>query len=71
MRGEAKLRMLDFKTTWSEFQEPCQTAATQSKAELGIYNLKQILPSQSGSQVVLCISTPRMYLRIRYILVGI
>ena len=26
-RGEAEVRILDFKTTWSEFQKPCQTAA--------------------------------------------
>ena len=26
-QGEAKLRILDFKTTWSEFQRPSQTRA--------------------------------------------
>ena len=25
-RGEAEVRILDFKTTWSEFQKPYQTA---------------------------------------------
>ena len=30
-RGEAEVRILDFKTTWSEFQKPCQTAATEAK----------------------------------------
>ena len=25
-RGEAELRILDFKTTWSEFQKPSDTA---------------------------------------------
>ena len=35
MQGEAKLRILNFKTTSSEFQKPCQTAAMQDKAELG------------------------------------
>ena len=38
-RGEAELRILNFKTTWSEFQKPCQTAATQGEAELRVYNL--------------------------------
>ena len=33
-RGKAKLHILDFKTTWSEFQKPSQTAAEQSEAEL-------------------------------------
>ena len=40
-RGKAKVRILNFKTTWSEFQKPRQTAATQDKAELRIYNLKK------------------------------
>ena len=33
-QGEAELRILDFKTTWSEFQKPSQTAAEQGKDEL-------------------------------------
>ena len=41
MLGKAKLHILDFKTTWSEFQKPCQTAAMQGEAELCIYNLKK------------------------------
>ena len=32
-RGEAKLRTLDFKTIWSEFQKPSQTAAERGVAE--------------------------------------
>ena len=40
-RGEAKVRILDFKTTWSEFQKPYQTAAMRGEAELRIYNLKK------------------------------
>ena len=40
-RGEAEVRILNFKTTWSEFQKPCQIAAMQGKAELGTYNLKK------------------------------
>ena len=31
--GETELRILDLKTTWSEFQKPCQTAVT-AKIEL-------------------------------------
>ena len=30
--GEAEVRIIDFKTTWSEFQKPSQTAATQGEA---------------------------------------
>ena len=30
-RGEAEVRILDFKTTWSEFLMPCQTAPTEAK----------------------------------------
>ena len=33
-QGKAKVRILDFKTTWSEFQNPYQTAAVQGEAEL-------------------------------------
>ena len=39
-QGKAELRILDFKTTWSEFQKPSQTAAKRSKAEQHILNLK-------------------------------
>ena len=39
-RGKAKVRILDFKTTWSEFQKPSQTAAEQGEAELRILNFK-------------------------------
>merc|ERR1712223_1587631 len=40
-QGEAEVRILNFKTTWSEFQKPSQTAATRGEAELRIYNLKK------------------------------
>ena len=30
-RGEAKVRIIDFKTTWSEFQMPSQTAPAEAK----------------------------------------
>ena len=35
-RGEAEVRILDFKTTWSEFQKASQTATQRSEAELRI-----------------------------------
>ena len=41
-RGEAELRILDFKTTWSEFQKPSQTAAERGEAELRILDFKTI-----------------------------
>ena len=39
-RGEAELRILDFKTTWSEFKKPSQTAARRGEAELRILDFK-------------------------------
>ena len=39
-RGEAELRILNFKTTWSEFQKASQTAAMRGEAELRILNFK-------------------------------
>ena len=39
-RGEAELRILNFKTTWSEFQKASQTAAERGKAELRILDFK-------------------------------
>ena len=38
--GKAKIRILDFKTTWSEFQKPSQTAAERGKAKLRILDFK-------------------------------
>ena len=37
-QGEAKVRIINFKTTWSEFQKPYKTAAAQGEAELRILN---------------------------------
>ena len=37
-RGEAELRILNFKTTWSEFQNPSQITAVEGKAELHLHN---------------------------------
>ena len=39
-RGEAEVRILDFKNTWSEFQKPSQTVAKHGKAELRIFDFK-------------------------------
>ena len=39
-RGEAEVRILNFKTIWSEFQEPSQSAAKRGEAELRILNFK-------------------------------
>ena len=39
-RGEAKLRILDFKITWSEFQKASLTAAERGEAELRILDFK-------------------------------
>ena len=62
-RGKAKVRILYFATTWSEFQKPYLTAAARGEAELRIYDLKKTSPTQSRSQAVVCVSTPRMYPR--------
>ena len=40
MRGEAELRILDFKTTWSEFQKPSPTTAERGKAKLRILDFE-------------------------------
>ena len=40
VRRKAKVRILNFKTTWSEFQNPSQTATKRGKAELRILNFK-------------------------------
>ena len=39
-RGEAELRILDFKTTWSEFQKASLTAAERGEAELRMLDFK-------------------------------
>ena len=39
-RVEAEVRIFNFKTTWSEFQWPSQTATEQGKAEMRIINFK-------------------------------
>ena len=67
-RGEAEVRILDFKTTWSEFQKANQTATEQGNAER-ISNQNVCSPPQIRSQAVVCISTPRKYPRSGYFLV--
>ena len=52
-QGEVKPRILDYKTTWSEFQKPSQTAATQCKAKLHVYNLKKHHLSRVGPKQLL------------------
>ena len=39
-RGEAEVRILDFKTTWSEFQKSSETTVERGKAELRTLNFK-------------------------------
>ena len=39
-RGKAEVRILDFKTTWSEFQKASQTATERGEAELRILDFK-------------------------------
>ena len=39
-RGEAKVHILDFQTTWSEFQKESQTATKWGEAELKYSILK-------------------------------
>ena len=62
-QGEAKVRILDFKTTWSESQRVSQTAPEQGKAEQCIFDLKTTWsefqkPSQTAAvrgEALLCV----------------
>ena len=65
-RGEAEVRILDFKTTWSEFQIPSQNTLAEAKPK---YMFRVSSPPQSRSKAVVCVSTPRMYPRSGYFLV--
>ena len=40
IRGKAKVRIVDFKTTWSEFQKASQIATGQGEAKLRILDFK-------------------------------
>ena len=66
-QGEAEVRILDFKTTWSNFQMSSQTATTEAKLR---YMFRVSSPPQSWSKAVVCVSTPRMYPRSGYFLVS-
>ena len=45
-RGEAEVRLLNFKTTWSEFQKASQTATQQGNAESEFHHLPRVGPKQ-------------------------
>ena len=54
-QGKAKVRIFNFKTTWSEFQRSSQTAPEQGEAELCILYFKTTLsefqkPSQTTTE---------------------
>ena len=54
-RGEAKVRIFNFKATWSEFQKGSQTATEQGKAEQYIFHFKTTWsefqkPSQTNTE---------------------
>ena len=78
-RGKAEVRIIDFKTTWSEFKKQSQTAAPEAMLRNVYFILKphgqsfrrqvRLLLSQSRSQAVVCVSTPRMYPRSGFFLV--
>ena len=67
-RGEAEVRILNFKTTWSEFYKASQTATEQGEAELCILNFKttwskfqipsQTAPAEAQPRYVYSISKP-------------
>ena len=40
-RGEAKVHILDFKSTWLEVKKPCTTVAALGEVEQRIYNIKK------------------------------
>ena len=83
--GKAKVCILDFKTTWSEFQELGQTATMRGEAELHTSNCSArwsqamyiktqfsvSLPLQCRRQAVVRVSTPRMHPWSGYFLVTI
>ena len=60
-RGKAEVRMLNFKTTWSKFQNPSQTVTEQGKAELRIVHFETLWSSefQMPSQTAPAEAKPR------------
>ena len=55
-RGEAKVRIIDFKTTWSEFQMPSQTAPAEAKPRC-VYSI--LKPHGQSSRFQVRILLPR------------
>ena len=51
-RGDVEVHILNFITTWSEFQKASQTATKQGNAELRILYFNETSPLQSRSQAV-------------------
>ena len=49
-RGEAEVRIIDFKTTWSEFQMPSQTAPAEAKPRC-VYSILKPHGQSSRCQV--------------------
>ena len=47
-RGKAEVRILNLKTTWSEFQKASQTATEQGKAKLRILKLASVFDHLSS-----------------------
>ena len=54
-RGEAEVRILDFKTTWSEFQMLSQTASAEAKPRY-VYSILKPTGQNSRSPVRLLLS---------------
>ena len=60
-RGKAEVRIIKFKTTWSEFQMPSQTTPAEGKPRY-LYSIlkphgQSFIISPELSQAVVCIST--------------
>ena len=54
-QGEAEVRIINFKTIWSEFQKASQTATEQGEAELRLFDFKTTWseiqkPSQTATE---------------------
>ena len=54
-QGEAEVRIIDFKTTWSEFQMPSQTAPAEAKPRC-VYSILKLHGQNSRSPVRLLLS---------------
>ena len=72
-RGAAEVPIINYKTTWSEFQIPSPSSPAEAKLRYVYSILKPHVrvpsPPQSQSQAVVCVSTPRKYPRSGYFLV--